>query len=1037
ARAPGRTAEMLRRGSRPASPSSSSSSHRHPGLTTGTCAPAEEEDWSPAEMFLYSGDPVALRAGECSRAYSLPGLAGPLPEAFRWPLRPTLDALANSANFLNMIFQASDLRESSVQEDMEWYHGLVRALMEADALIEQALLTFDADPAAPVPQLVLRASRKPTPKVKAIVLQDLSKAWESLHAPAPAPDDSWFSSFKFPQSNQPMAALSKRVLLNDLRTLDTPKWRQGDSYVTNHSGVRWANAPFLDCKDGRFLPAWMLTLSTSFYGLKPDLTPEFRGVIRVDVNIQSFDVDQCATGDGWFANTHQCNRTTMECEPIPGQGFRLGQYCCRCKEGYYSPPRCVDVHMNTPVSVCAADGGSANRSAGGTMCYPALPICLPCWPGCKSCQDGAPCRVQEDWILRSGVLAIQGVFMLMVFVSMLAAYRHRRSRRIRASGLLLLETILFGSMLLYFPVFILYFRPSIFRCIVLRWVRMLGFSIVYGTVTLKLYRVLKVFLSRTAQRVPYMSSLHLLRILGVMLVAVVWFLCAWTVGVLQNRERNIPVLITSKTSDGQGFSLCYLDRWDHMMAVAELLFLCWGISLCSGVRPVPSAFHEPRYMGISIHNELLLSSMFHLLRFSFPSLHPDWMLLLFFTHTHATISVTLALLFLPKFLHVSKSGREEIAAEVYEDEVDLRRSGSYLNSSFQSAWSDYSLDPEDIRDELKKLYAQLEVNKTKKMTTNNPHLSKKRSSRRGLGKSIIKRIAEIPETMSRQCSREEKDASIRSKITNQSGSFRTGSDSVSISYKGSIHTPSPVMRKSQSDHEYMRERDPSRRGSMLNANMAKRASQRSETNSLDIPPGVCKSASAQNLTIDNNLLHPDHTKLHKSRSLTPTPTRTMDTLKVNRASSVVSRSKQNITINDIKDQTTNALRSQSSDRAKVCSVEAEQERSVDKNQKHVTYATSDDEVISRTPSTRSIGSRGLTPTRNVPHADVWEGPGSLLQGKGVQRQPSTIATICPWEVQEAQVAEHDRVCPWESQEPGLLRRKESGHSGVCPWESQD
>lgn len=37
-----------------------------------------------------------------------------------------------------------------------------------------------------------------------------------------------------------------------------------------------------------------------------------RGVIRVDVKIQDFDVNQCATGDFWFADTHQCNRTSME-----------------------------------------------------------------------------------------------------------------------------------------------------------------------------------------------------------------------------------------------------------------------------------------------------------------------------------------------------------------------------------------------------------------------------------------------------------------------------------------------------------------------------------------------------------------------------------------------------------------------------------------------------------------------------------------------------------------------------------------------------
>lgn len=236
----------------------------------------EEDDWSPAETFMYTGEPSTLRAARCSRAYSPPGQTGPLPTTFSSPLRPALDALANTANFLNMIFQASDLRESTVEEDMEWYQALVRALLEADVLIQRALLTFDADPTAMAPQLVLQASRTAMAKVQTIVLQDLSRAWESLHPPAPAPDDSWFQRFKFPESAQTIAALSKRVLLNDLSTLDTPKWRQGDSYVTNRSGVRWASAPFLDCRDGRFVPGWMLTLSMSFYGLKPDLTPEFR-----------------------------------------------------------------------------------------------------------------------------------------------------------------------------------------------------------------------------------------------------------------------------------------------------------------------------------------------------------------------------------------------------------------------------------------------------------------------------------------------------------------------------------------------------------------------------------------------------------------------------------------------------------------------------------------------------------------------------------------------------------------------------------------
>ncbi|KAF7649867.1 hypothetical protein LDENG_00134380 [Lucifuga dentata] len=305
---------------------------------------------------------------------------------------------------------------------------------------------------------------------------------------------------------------------------------------------------------------------------------------------------------------------------------------------------------------------------------------------------------------------------------------------------------------------ILYFHPGVFRCILLRWVRLLGFAIMYGTIILKLYRVLKVFLSRTAQRTPYMTSWRVLRLLGVILLVVLWFLVAWTSAVCQNPELSQALIAAGLTPEGLQFSMCLLDRWDYMMAVAEFLFLLWGVYLCYAVRTVPSAFHEPRYMAVAIYNELLISVIFHAIRFSLvPGLHPDWMLMLFFAHTHLTVTVTLSLLLVPKFLSKGTQARDDIATEAYEEELDMGRSGSYLNSSITSAWSEHSLDPDDIRDELKKLYAQLEVYKRKKMLANNPHFQKKRNSKKGLGRTLIKRITEIPETMHihRQCSRED------------------------------------------------------------------------------------------------------------------------------------------------------------------------------------------------------------------------------------------------------------------------------------------
>ncbi|KAK6302293.1 hypothetical protein J4Q44_G00266480 [Coregonus suidteri] len=209
-----------------------------------------------------------------------------------------------------------------------------------------------------------------------------------------------------------------------------------------------------------------------------------------------------------------------------------------------------------------------------------------------------------------------------------------------------------------------------------------GLATAYGTVILKLYRVLKVFLSRTAQRTPYITSWRVLRLLGVILLVVLWFLVAWTSAVCQTPDRTSALIDVGLAPDGLQFSMCLLDRWDYMMAVAEFLFLLWGVYLCYAVRTVPSAFHEPRYMTVAIYNELLISAVFHIIRFTLaPQWHPDWMLMLVFAHTHLTVTVTLGLLLVPKCLSTGIQASDDIATEAYEEELDMGRSGSYLNSS--------------------------------------------------------------------------------------------------------------------------------------------------------------------------------------------------------------------------------------------------------------------------------------------------------------------------------------------------------------------
>ncbi|KAM9323015.1 LOW QUALITY PROTEIN: metabotropic glycine receptor-like [Pholidichthys leucotaenia] len=706
--------------------------HPAPATERAVVAHKIEEDLPRVvTAFLHTGDSSALRQVNCSRRYELSSLRGGLHVASHYSLHSILDTVAHATNFLNMILQAGNgTREQRLGRDIHWYHALVQSILEGDPKIHRAVVTLLTDTPTPGPHVFLQATRN---EKEEVVLQDLSGS-AHRHLRGRGPETEWFNEFR--DGRRPH--VHRRV----------PEGSRRRSYLLDKNQIKWS-APYLECEHGAFVPYWLLTLSAGFYGLRTDSGPEFRGVVRVDVNLQDVDIDQCSNSS-WFGGTHRCNLTSMECTPIVGHGFVLDKYKCQCRRGFYHPSRVALNGFKSKDQNSHKDETSDLSSK-----------CLPCREGCPYCRDDTPCLVQEDGTLRLSVVSFQGLVMMLDLASMVVVYHFRRNKSIRTSGLILLEAILFGALLLYFPVMILYFSPSVFRCILLRWVRLLGFAVMYGTVVLKLYRVLKVFLSRTAQRTPYMTSWRVLRLLAIIVLVVLWFLVAWTSSVCQNPEFSRTLITAGLTPEGLQFSMCLLDRWDYMMAVAEFLFLLWGVYLCYAVRTIPSAFHEPRYMAVAIYNELLISAIFHIIRFSLvPGLHPDWMLMLFFAHTHLTVSVTVGLLLIPKFLSKGTQGRDGFATEAYEEELDeggCALEGSSSTSASPSAWSEHSLDPEDIREELKKLYAQLEVYKCKKMLANNPHLQKKRNSKKGLGRSLMKRITEIPETMylNRQCSRED------------------------------------------------------------------------------------------------------------------------------------------------------------------------------------------------------------------------------------------------------------------------------------------
>lgn len=119
----------------------------------------------------------------------------------------------------------------------------------------------------------------------------------------------------------------------------------------------------------------------------------------------------------------------------------------------------------------------------------------------------------------------------------------------------------------------------------------------------------------------------------------------------------------------------------------------------------------------------------------------------------------------------------------------------------------------------------------------------------------MRRIAEIPESMSGQGSHEDKDASGAGETGKGSKSCLASSESIRVIMKNeTVKLPSPEIQQCV----------PVRDSSIKNC-MNKRGS---ETESIDMAPLFCKSVSAQNLAVDNYFLQPMSTRVQKSFSFT-------------------------------------------------------------------------------------------------------------------------------------------------------------------------
>ncbi|XP_037787414.1 probable G-protein coupled receptor 158 [Penaeus monodon] len=319
------------------------------------------------------------------------------------------------------------------------------------------------------------------------------------------------------------------------------------------------------------------------------------------------------------------------------------------------------------------------------------------------------------------------------------SFMRERLPVIAASLWTMLEMVLLGAVVLYSTIFLRYVEPTVLLCMVEPWFREMGFALFYGAIVLKLYRSLVDYRTRKAHRYVIRDR-DLLKYLAGLVVFVTGYLAAWSALTAHLATEGHSPLALGRTNEGLAFTVCKSMWWEYVTEAGELLFILFGLYLAWHLTKAakdsgePSELSERRALSASLVLELLASTVLytgrHLL---WLQAHPDHVFLAYFARTHLTVTISLLLILTPKLWCAGGSGGRDRLPRTYSSTEggEPRFCDALTNGDLEASDINLSqMDPEEIRAELKRVYTQLEILRTKTMRKDNPHISKRRGGRK-------------------------------------------------------------------------------------------------------------------------------------------------------------------------------------------------------------------------------------------------------------------------------------------------------------------
>nr|XP_027203029.1 probable G-protein coupled receptor CG31760 [Dermatophagoides pteronyssinus] len=358
-----------------------------------------------------------------------------------------------------------------------------------------------------------------------------------------------------------------------------------------------------------------------------------------------------------------------------------------------------------------------DKQDGKSPAYDYMFQCERCQPGCEQCQDNTPCLSSYNYAFRISLLTITILCIIFTFILALNIYRFRRLKVIKVASPIFLCITLLGCASMYLETVMIFPVMNTATCILTKWTRNFGFCLTYSSLLLKTWRVSLTYRVKSAHKIK-LTDKQLLQWLFPILLVMVIYLGAWTIS-----DTPKPNYIVDWNN--LKFKQCDYSWWDHSLTIGEFLFLLWGIKVCYNVRNAQSLFDEAKYITWAIYNITIVNMVMILIHlFILPDSGPDIKYFFGFLRTQLSTTTTVILIFGPKFYRVIKGEGDLWNTNLQARCMMMAETYAFNGISLaHEETTDLYQENDDLKREIQKLAAQLELMKLCQMEFRNRHLN--------------------------------------------------------------------------------------------------------------------------------------------------------------------------------------------------------------------------------------------------------------------------------------------------------------------------